>query len=51
MLKKIGAMMGSPAFATGASLVSGFLGNRGQRAANAANAQLAAQQINKILIA
>ena len=37
--------MGSPAFATGASLVSGFLGNRGQRAANAANAQLAAQQM------
>jgi hypothetical protein len=45
MLKKIGAMMGSPAFATGASIVGGFLGNRGQRAANAANAQLAHNQM------
>jgi uncharacterized FlaG/YvyC family protein len=45
MLKKIGAMMGSPAFSTGASIVGGFLGNRGQRAANAANAQLAHNQI------
>jgi hypothetical protein len=45
MLKKIGAMMGSPAFATGASIVGGLLGNRGQRAANAANAQLAHNQM------
>lgn len=37
--------MGSPAFATGASIVGGFLGNRGQRAANAANAQLAHNQM------
>jgi hypothetical protein len=37
--------MGTPAFATGASIVGGFLGNRGQRAANAANAQLAHNQI------
>ena len=37
--------MGDPAFATGASIVGGFLGNRGQRAANAANAQLAHNQM------
>lgn len=37
--------MGSPGFETGASIVGGFLGNRGQRAANAANAQLAHNQM------
>lgn len=45
MLKKIGSMLGSPAAAVGASLFSGLLGSRGQAAANAANAQLAHQQM------
>lgn len=38
-------MLGSPAAAVGASLFSGLLGSRGQAAANAANAQLAHQQM------
>lgn len=45
MFKKIGAMLGHPGAAVGASIVGGFLGNRGQRAANAANAQLAHNQM------
>lgn len=45
MFKKIGAMLGSPGAAVGASILGGFLGQRGQSATNAANAQLAHQQI------
>ena len=45
MLKKLGAMLNAPGFATGASIVGGLMGNRGQRAANAANAQMAHNQM------
>ena len=45
MFKKIGAFLGSPEAAVGSAIVGGFLGNRGQRSANAANAQLAHNQM------
>lgn len=45
MFKKLGSILSAPGFSTGASIVGGFLGNRGQRAANAANAQMAHNQM------
>jgi hypothetical protein len=45
MFKKIAAMLGHPGAAVGASIVGGLLGRRGQSAANAANAQLAHNQM------
>lgn len=43
--KTVGSVLGHPGAAVGASLFSGFLGQRGQSAANAANARLAHQQM------